>query len=160
MTESTNATAADTTVDPELAAAIAAWHAGDPDSVPVTTIRAAYRDLNCRESGPECYRRVIYPGRTEPEWPDSDRLTAPGHLAADRRCTVHCEVPVGTLVLDYERQVFRGRRGRCSVTIGLVAARDGKGVIHWLKHRTLRKRPVYEVTMPDGSTVDVPRRER
>jgi hypothetical protein len=153
MTESTNAT-----VDPELAAAIAAWHGGDPD-VPVTTIRAAYRDLSCAGSGPECYRRVLYPGSAEPEWPDADRLPAPGSSASSRRCTVRCVVPVGTIVVDYERQVHKGHRGRCTVAIGLATARDGDDRIEWLEYRMLRKRPVYEATLPDGSKADVPRRE-
>jgi hypothetical protein len=64
-TDPTDPTETTATVDPTIAAAVAAWHAGDPDAPEQVTIRAAYRDLSCRESGPECYRRVIYPGSTE-----------------------------------------------------------------------------------------------
>jgi hypothetical protein len=139
--------------------ALDAYRAGDPDAVPTVRIRAAYRNLSCSGSGPECYRRIRYPGQTAEQWPDSDRLPPAGFRAADRRCTVYAEVPIGTLIADYEREVYRGRRGRCTYTPGLVCRTpDGSAHIEWLEHRTLRARPVYEVALPDGSTVDVGRR--
>jgi hypothetical protein len=131
----------------------------DPDGTTVS-IRAAYRNLGCSGSGPECYRRVRYPGKTSEDWPDSDRLPARGIRAAERRCSVYCDVPVGTIVVDFERQVYKGSRGKCKVSIGVAIAHPdtGKGHIVWYDHRTLRSRPVYECKLP-GRTIEVERRE-
>lgn len=77
----------------------------DVDAVPTVTIRSAYRDLSCKMSGTECFRRVAYAptaGDVETEWPDVERLPGRGIRASERRCTVSCEVPVGTLVQDFE----------------------------------------------------------
>jgi hypothetical protein len=142
------------------AAAIAALANPDPDG-PTVRIRAAWRDLSCAGSGPEAYRRVRYPGATTDEWPDCDRLPAPGIRASERRCTEYCEVPIGTLVTTYERSVYRGRRGRCSISFGVAvpgAPGAGAGALVDCSHRTLRSRPVYEVTLPDGSKVEIARR--
>jgi hypothetical protein len=146
----------------EIAEALAAYHQGDPDSVPSVKIRSAWRDLSCSGSGPEAYRRVRYPGFSDEVWPDADRLPATGIRAAERRASVHCEVPIGTLVVEFSRDVRRNRRGRCSVNIGLVHANQdspGAGKIAWCAHRTLRARPVYSVTLPDGTVVEIARRE-
>jgi hypothetical protein len=131
----------------------------DPDG-PNVRIRAAYRDLSCKGSGPECYRRVRYPGKTSEEWPDCDRLPAAGIRASERRSSVSCDVPVGTIVVNFERQVYKNQRGKCKVTVGIVIAHPdtGKGHIVWCEHRTLRSRPVYEVTLPNGFKIDVERR--
>lgn len=144
----------------ERACVMAALANTDPDAEPVK-IKSAYRDLCAKMSGPECYRRVRYPHQTSgTEWPDSERLPRRGSLAGDRRCSVYCEVPPGTIVVDFERQIYKGQGGKCKVTIG-VAYRDpsGKGKIEWCEHRTLRSRPVYEVTLPDGRKIEVERRE-
>jgi hypothetical protein len=142
------------------AAALHAVQHPEPDG-PTLRIRAAWRDLSCAQSGPEVYRQVRYPGQTSWERPDADRLSRQGGVrASERRETKHCEVPVGTLVATYERSVYRGKRGRCSVSFGIVVpAEEGSAdaAMVDLSHRTLRSRPVYEVTLPDGSTVDCPR---
>lgn len=147
-------------ISPAVVEALAAYHAGNPDAVAQVRIPAAYRNLSCKQSGPECYRRVRYPGAESEVWPDAERLPARGIRASDRRAMVYCDVPIGTIVVDYERQVYRGSRGKCSVTIGIVCREsDGHGKIEWCEHRTLRRRPVYEVRLPDGTMLDVARRE-
>lgn len=157
-TTTTNAAVETFDADAEAARVVAE---ADPDG-PTVSIRAAWRNLSCAGSGPEAYRKVRYPGSTEDVWPDSDRLPAQGGFrASERRATVHCSVPVGTLVTTYYRDVFRGRRGRCSVEFGIaIALPDGTAKVVGCPHRTLRSRPVYEVALPDGSKVDVPRRVR
>jgi len=73
-----------------------------------------------------------------------------------------CEVPVGTLVQRFSREVFHGQRGRCSVSFALVvqsAADPAKGALIELAHRTLRSRPVYEVALPTGEKCFVARRD-
>lgn len=141
-------------------AAIAAWHAGDPDGTTVR-MRAAWRDLSCKQSGPEVFRRVWYPGKKADEWPDCDRLPAIGIRAADRRCSERCDVPVGTLVTTFERAVYHGRRGKCSVEFHLVGADEkGAAVMIPCTHRSLRSRPVYEISLPDGTKIEVTRFER
>jgi hypothetical protein len=141
--------------------ALAAIGTTDVDSLPTVRIRAAYRDLSCSGSGPECYRRVRYPhAASGTEWPDSERLPACDGRAGTRRASVRCEVPIGTIVVDFERQVYKGKRGRCSVTIGIAYAdADGDGKVHWIQHRTLRSKPVYEVTLPYGLKIEIERRD-
>jgi hypothetical protein len=160
MTEQSSMNSAQDSLAPHVAEALAAWHAGDPDGVPIVRIRAAYRNLSASQSGPECYRRVRYPGAETDEWPDAERLPPAGFRAAERRAKAWCDVPIGTIVVDFERAVYKGRRGKCKVTIGLVCKGEDAGVIEWLDHRTLRARPVYEVTLPDGAKLDIQRRER
>jgi hypothetical protein len=89
------------------------------------------------------------------EWPDSDRLPGLGYNAASRHCAVYADMPVGTIVVDYESTLYKGAKSRAKVTIGLVTH---AGKISWLEHRTLRKRPVYEVVMPNGSKLEIERR--
>lgn len=139
----------------------------DPDG-PALRFRSAYRDLSCKMSGPECYRQVVYPtpggwadGATlTPEWPDGERLCARGIRAHERRATVYAEAPAGTLVVDFERSVYKGSKGKCQVRFAILTANPetGKAELVWLDHRTLRSRPVYEITLPDGRKVFVPRR--
>lgn len=146
-------------IDPWSAAAEALAHP-DPDG-PTVRIRAAFRDLTCKESGPETYRRVRYPGQASEEWPDSGRLPRCDGRAATRRAVEYAEVPIGTLIVDYSREVYRGRRGRCSVRFGVAVRRSpdsNVGAIVWCEHRTLRSRPVWEVSLPGGSKTDVDRR--
>jgi len=137
----------------------------DIDGVPTVRIRAAYRDLNGKGSGPEEFRRVAYAPRAgdiETEWPDSDRLPAASTRAGDRCALVRCEVPVGTLVQRFSRDVYHGQRGRCSVSFALVvqSAEDSqKGVLVDLTHRTLRGRPVYEIKLPTGELCFVRRKD-
>lgn len=161
------ATAPDTrpALPAHVAAGLAAYHAGDPDG-PTVRVLAARRDLGCSGSGPEEYRRVRYPGATSEVWPDGDRLPACNGRAGTRRCSVDAEVPIGSLIVCYTRDVYKGRRGRCSVEIKLVCppseteASQRRGYTAIVcPHRTLRSRPVYEVTLPDGSLVEVARRE-
>jgi hypothetical protein len=164
MTENTNAIAQETMTEATLADRFETEVRRVLDCPELdghqVSIRAAYRDLGCSGSGPECYRRVRYPGKTSEEWPDCDRLPARGISAAERRCTVYCDVPVGTIVVDFERQVYKGSRGKCKVSIGVAIAHPdtGKGHIEWYEHRTLRSRPVYEVKLP-GRTIEIERRE-
>jgi hypothetical protein len=142
-------------------AACAALTNPDPDG-PQVRIRAAYRDLSCSGSGPECYRRVRYPGRSEDEWPDCDRLPASGFRASERRASTECLVPVGTLVISFERSVYRGQRGRCSVSFSVVVPKapgSSLGTLVECEHRTLRSRPVYEITLPNGQKTEVSRRQ-
>jgi hypothetical protein len=147
-------------LSPQIAEALAAYHGGNPDTPPSVRIRSAYRNIGCNGSGPEVYRRVRYPGSTEEVWPDGDRLPRLDGRAGTRRATVYTEVPLGTLVVDYERERYRGAGGKCKVTIGLVyRGENGKGEIEWLKHRVLRSHPLYEVTLPDGALAQVARRE-
>jgi hypothetical protein len=135
------------------------------DGVPTVRIRAAYRDIGCKGSGPEEFRRVAYApraGDVATEWPDAERLPAPGDRAGARRASTSCEVPVGTLVQRFCREVFRGQRGRCSVSFAIVVSAPEdthKGVLVELKHRVLRARPVYEITLPTGELCFVPRRD-
>lgn len=141
--------------------ACAIWHAGDPDGQTVR-IRSAWRDLGCSGSGPEAYRRVRYPGAADAEWPDAPRLPRCDGRAGTRRAAVHCDVPVGSIVVTYSRDVYKGRRGRCSVEVALVTPPDPEApgtALLTLPHRTLRSRPVYEATLPDGSVVEIARRE-
>lgn len=134
----------------------------DVDGVPTVEVRSAYRDLTCSMNGTEVFRRVAYApaaGDVATEWPDADRLPGRGIRSADRHCSVDCEVPVGTLVQTFSRDVYRGSKGKCSVRFGIVYRRaDGAGRIFRLAHRTLRKRPVYEVTLPTGELAYVARR--
>lgn len=135
------------------------------DGVPTVRLRSAYRDIGCKGSGPEEFRRVAYApraGDVETEWPDAERLPALGIRASERRASVSCDVPVGTLVQRFERDVYRGQRGRCSVSFALVvqaAEAPTKGALVELKHRVLRARPVYEVTLPTGELCFVRRRD-
>ncbi len=135
------------------------------DAVPTVRIRSAFRDLGCKGSGPEEFRRVAYApcaGDITTEWPDSDRLPAPSPRGCDRHASVSCSVPVGTLVQRFERDVYHGQRGRCSVSFSLVVQSSGdpaKGKLVELKHRTLRSRPVYEVALPTGELCFIARRD-
>ena len=137
----------------------------DVDSVPVVRIRSAFRDLGCKGSGHEEFRRVAYApqaGDIATEWPDAPRLPSPSPRASDRQALVMCEVPVGTLVQRFSREVFHGQRGRCSVSFALVvqsAADPAKGALIELAHRTLRSRPVYEVALPTGEKCFIARRD-
>ena len=137
----------------------------DVDSVPVVRIRAAFRDLNGKGSGPEEFRRVAYApqaGDVATEWPDAERLPPPSPRGSDRHASTSCKVPVGTLVQRFSREVFHGQRGRCSVSFALVvqSAKDpAKGALIELKHRTLRARPVYEVALPTGELCFIARRD-
>ena len=137
----------------------------DIDGVPTVRIRSAYRDLNSKGSGPEEFRRVAYAPRAgdiETEWPDSDRLPAASTRAGDRCALVRCEVPVGTLVQRFEREVYHGQRGRCAVRFAIVVQNScdpAKGALIALKHRTLRARPVYEVELPTGELCFVRRKD-
>jgi len=161
---------ADTTATPapdwtDTVACITAARA-DVDAVPRVEIRSAWRDLSCRGSGPEEFRRVAYApaGVAATVWPDADRLPAVGIRASERRVCVSCEVPVGTLVQRFERDVFRGARGKCRVRFAIVVAAeagvadDGPGRLAPVPHRTLRARPVYEITLPTGELCYVARR--
>ena len=133
----------------------------DVDSVPRVSLRVAWRDLSCKLSGPEGYCRVAYApgtGDVTTEWPDAERLPARGFRAAERRATRYAEVPVGTLVQTFARDVWRGGRGRCSVGFGVVTVRDGAAHVVDCEHRTLRKRPVYEVHLPTGEVAFIERR--
>jgi hypothetical protein len=138
------------------------------DDRPSVSYRAAWRDLSCSwrdlscsGSGPEAYRRVVYPGRapSESEWPDGDRLPAQGGTrAAERRATAYAEAPIGTIVITFEREVYQGKRGKCSVSYGVLSADEtGEAVVVPCDHRTLRTRPVHEVTLPNGLKIEVPR---
>jgi len=150
------------TIAPETteAAAEAAWAAGDPDG-PTVRIRAAWRDLSCKMSGPEAFRRVLYPGRTATEWPDADRLPGRGERASERRCVERCDVPVGTIVQTHSRDVYHGSKGRCSRSYAIVGVNEkGKAEMIDLTHRVLRSRPVDEVRLPSGALVFVDRPER
>jgi hypothetical protein len=148
------------TEDEERALVARIYAAGDPDGPPIR-LKAASRDLSCKQSGPEMYRRVRYPKATEDVWPDCERLPASGIRAIERRCATYCEVPEGTLVTTYTRAVFHGSRGRCSVEFSIAYRdpTDGTTALWTIEHRTLRSRPVYELTMLDGTKLEVPRRE-
>jgi hypothetical protein len=135
-----------------------AWNRKTPDDEKNVHLRSAYRDLSCSMSGTECYRRVQYAGKSCSEWPDGDRLPARGCSAHDRRATCYTDIPEGTLVIDFDRSVYKGSKGKCSVKYGLAGFDcNGKPSIHWLDHRTLRVRPVHEVTLPDGQKIEIPR---
>lgn len=142
------------------AAILAALNNTDPDAPPVT-IRAAWRDLKCNGSGPEVYRRVRYPGSDHEEWPDAPRLPARGVRSDARHAATYCEVPPGTIVVEYARERYHGTGGRCSVSIGVVYVDNvGKGRIEYFPHRTLRSRPAYQCALPNGRVIEVERRER
>ena len=137
----------------------------DIDGVPTVRIRAAYRDLGCKGSGPEEFRRVAYApraGDVATEWPDSERLPAPSPRGSDRHASVTCSVPVGTLVQRFSRDVYHGQRGRCSVSFAIVvqSSKDpAKGALVEIAHRTLRSRPVYEIKLPTGELCFIARRD-
>jgi len=145
-------------------AAMAAYVAGDPDAPAEMRIRSAWRDIGCRGSGPEAFRRVRYPSGVDGDegvWPDGDRLPALGVRASERHASVSTSVPVGTIVAQFDRTRFQGRGGKCRVTFALVGPADeaGRTRLFWLEHRTLRSRPVYEIALPDGTTTTWKRRE-
>lgn len=125
-------------------------------AVPTVRIDCAWRNIGASGSGYEEFRRVAYAprgGDVEMARHDAERLLAPGSGARERRARVTCEVPVGTLVQRFVRRVYRGMRGRYSVSFGVVVQlpeAPAKGAMIELKHRTLRSRPVYEVTLPTG----------
>lgn len=135
------------------------------DAVPTVRIRAAFRDLSCKGSGPEEFRRMAYApcaGDVTTEWPDAERLPPPSPRGSDRHASTSCKVPVGTLVQRFSRDVYHGQRGRCSVSFSLVVQSSGdpaKGKLVELKHRTLRSRPVYEVALPTGELCFIARRD-
>lgn len=57
-----------------------------------------------------------------------------------------------------EREVYKGKRGKCSVSYGVLTADEaGKARVVPCEHRTLRTRPVHEVTLPNGIKIEVPR---
>jgi hypothetical protein len=144
----------------DLACAIEADLATDPDGETVS-IRAAYRDLNGKGNGSQTYRRFRYPGMTTEVWPDCERLPRlGGNRASDRRCSKRADVPVGTLVVDFESSVNRYHSSRATVHIGIVCRLpDGKSEIVWLEHRSLKSRPVYEVRTPARGAFNIARRD-
>lgn len=145
----------------EVLEAIAALRAGAPDSVPLVRIRGAYRDLNAKGNGSQTYRRVIYPGQRTSVWPDCGRMPRlGGYLASERRCAEHCEVSLGSLILDYEASVSRYRPSKATLRIALVGRTETGAKLHWLDYRVLRAKPIIELTLPDGSTFEIAKPER
>ena len=140
--------------DDELLA-IALAHT-DPDG-PTVAVRTSYRDLSCSMSGPQVYRQFIWPGASEPVWPDQRLPAFGGTNASSRRATCTEQIPIGSVVIDYEQQVYKGKKGRAKVTIGVLCEHAGKGKIVWVDHKTLRSRPVYEVDLL-GRKIEIPRR--
>lgn len=134
--------------------AVEIWRSGNPDGES-KELEVASRDLNCKLNGNEQFRRVIYPGKSDSEWPESERLPAFGIRASERHCAVTADVPIGTIVVDYDRSVYRGKRGQCKVSFGLFTR---QGLVE-LKHKTLRSRPAYLVEIDIGLTIEVARRE-
>lgn len=135
--------------------------AGDPDCEQVEC-RTAVRDLSCKGSGQQAYRRFVYPGvgRNDAgdalsEWPDGPRLPRlGGGRAAERRASVSAGVPIGSLVVEYTSDVNHYQARRASVRVGLVLRATNNpelAQVRWLNHRTLKSRPALEVTLPDGS---------
>lgn len=140
---------------PAVAEALAAWYAGNEEST--VTIRGAYRDLNSRGDGVQCYRRIVYPGTTLNVWVACARLPALGGVSvSSRKCATTAEVPVGSLILNYETPVERYGKSQATLTVGLVARQqDGAADIVWLQAKRLRSRAALVVTLPDGATLEL-----
>lgn len=134
--------------------AIAADVASDPDG-PTMTIRAAYREADRKLSGSQVYRRVRYPGKSEEEWPECDRLPS---IDRARSCSVDCDVPIGTIVVDYDSTLYRGAKSKAKVTIGIVTGSYTKKIV-WLEHRSLRSVAAYEIETPNRGKIRIARRE-
>jgi hypothetical protein len=147
---------------PKTAAERAAYALDNPDpDGPGMEVRAAHRDLSCAMSGDEFYRKVIYPGFNTAVWPDTDERMPPvGPSAHNRRATTYCRIPSGTIVLEWSRTYYKGKRGKSSFRAGVIipkTADSKEASVLWLEHRTLRSRPVWEVSLPNGKTFDVSR---
>lgn len=148
---------------PRVVAAIAALRAGEVDGRELR-FRAAYRDLSCKGSGSQTYRRIVLPGSTTSQWPDADRLPRLGGVTAgDRRCSVSTTAPIGTLVLDYESSVRSYRASKADLRIAIVCERSGGGDVAdlaWCEHKIKRSTGELVVELPDGSTVTLPAQVR
>jgi hypothetical protein len=96
-------------------------------------IRASYRDLSCKGSGSQTYRRIVLPGHDTAEWPDCDRLpTLGGNRASERRCTTYMWVPEGTIIVDWTAEIRHYQKGRSDLSVGLVRE---DGHIEWLGYQ-------------------------
>lgn len=128
----------------------------DPDG-PVTNVRISYRDVSCSMSGEETHRKFVWPGwqvkpldeLLRPQWAEGGRLPALGIRAAERRASVREDVPIGSLLVDYESTIYKGNKSKAKVRIALVVGGDEP--CEWLDHRTLRSVEAWEVTVPDGT---------
>jgi len=140
-------------------AALAACRVTDPDG-PTVKIKGAYRAVNSKMSGDQTYRRVRYPGSQTWEWPDCERLPALDFRANSRNAAVFAEVPIGTLVADYESALYKGAKSKAKVRFAIVIpGKDSADRLYWLDSKRLRSRPVYVITLPDGETCECEARE-
>lgn len=107
------------------------------------SVRASYKDLNCKGKGPECYRMVWRGG----QWVyfADERLPSGSFRAADRRATVYGDVYPGELVCEHPRG------GRIEA-MWLVRS-DPKPL--WVV-RFVRARDGLHVTLPSGTSITVP----
>lgn len=104
----------------------------------MATIVLRKRDLNCKGNGIEVHRRVRLPdGLTGWASDIAEDITGSWSsgtfLAADRHAIQRGVVPVGTVVLAFERSLRGGQKsGAASVAAGRVGLdNDGKTKIEW-----------------------------
>lgn len=100
-------------------------------------IRARYRDWNAKSNGSEVHRRGRFP-TGETGWLKDIGSSPQGQWlprdfrAAARSASQTVLVPVGTIIVDFEKP-FRGGApsGPAVVTVGVVRAEGGKAKFDW-----------------------------
>lgn len=109
-----------------------------------TQCLARRRDWNAKGNGEEEHRRVCLPGETRGQWAADAGTTdggwaARGMLASNRHCVQRVTLPLGTLIVAFDRSFRQGQsRGPAEVTAGILARveEEPNGKIEWgLKHR-------------------------
>lgn len=140
-----------------LAACALARGEQQPDpSASGSEVRAAWRDLNSKGNGPECYRRRLPAGERAWQWISAERLPRGAFLASDRRATVRGDVYVGDLVATYSRSISRGHAGgRATLDSVQLVVDATEKPLRPCEHRSRRDGQV-EVTLPDGTKLVTP----
>jgi hypothetical protein len=126
-------------------------------------INARSRDLNGKGNGQEEHRRLRMPHLNATIWAADGQdvrgnwVPRGGTFAASRRCSQTVLVPVGTIVVAFDRS-FRAyeRTGSAEVKAGVVSDRPieaGKSVIDWTLS-TRRTSGKVEVQFPSGEWVE------
>lgn len=114
-------------------------------------IRLRYRDLNAKCRGEECYRLVIDLDAGTAKWATDVAECVEGDWprrgirAAERRCAQTGLLPVGTLLLEIEKDVGRGG-GSPRYAVGRLRLKEGeenegRGRIEWIPkaHRRAKR---------------------
>jgi hypothetical protein len=122
----------------------------------VYEISGAYRNINARGRGTEAFRKALRGGRWD--WVAAGYLPRGTFLAADRRASVTGPVEPGELIAQFSRSVGYGGSRACSLDWFSVVGDDGQ----LGDDLVCRRRKVagggfgYNVTLPDGSVIEVP----